>query len=125
MVAGCCCAKRMCVWGYWRPWCRAFATTTTPTAWSTAFGRFWRNGLAMGYEGLNDHHELRPDSLLAVLVGETDREGRSRVHRRNRGYPLAGLNKLNRLELVAACVGWGRPAPPTPERSAPRCGRSD
>src|SRR3977135_75125 len=29
-------------------------------------------GLALGYEDLNDHEELRKDALLAVLVEKTD-----------------------------------------------------
>jgi hypothetical protein len=29
-------------------------------------------GLALGYEDLNDHEELRKDSLLAVLVEKSD-----------------------------------------------------
>lgn len=31
-------------------------------------------GLALGYEDLNDHEELRKDSLLAVLVEKSDLE---------------------------------------------------
>ena len=30
-------------------------------------------GLALGYEDLNDHEELRNDPLLAVLVEKADR----------------------------------------------------
>jgi Transposase DDE domain group 1 len=47
-------------------------------------------GLALGYEDLNDHEELRNDPLLAVLVEKADR-----------GSPvLAGKSTLNRLELT-------------------------
>jgi len=51
-------------------------------------------GLALGYEDLNDHEELRHDPLLAVLVekGDASRER------------LAGKSTLNRLELTAAQV---------------------
>jgi hypothetical protein len=28
------------------------------------------NGLALGYEDLNDHHELRHDPVMAVLEGK-------------------------------------------------------
>ncbi|HEY6388715.1 MAG TPA: IS1380 family transposase [Candidatus Acidoferrum sp.] len=47
-------------------------------------------GLALGYEDLNDHEELRKDPLLAVLVEKADpgKEG------------LAGKSTLNRLELT-------------------------
>jgi hypothetical protein len=47
-------------------------------------------GLALGYEDLNDHEELRNDPLLAVLVekGELGKEA------------LAGKSTLNRLELT-------------------------
>ena len=33
--------------------------------------------LALGYEDLNDHDELRRDSLLALLVGRSDLTGRA------------------------------------------------
>jgi hypothetical protein len=48
-------------------------------------------GLALGYEDLNDHEQLRQDPLLGVLAGKRDlRE------------PLAGKSTLNRLELTPA-----------------------
>jgi hypothetical protein len=46
-------------------------------------------GLALGYEDLNDHDQLRADPLLAVLA---DKPGAGRE-------PLAGKSTLNRLEL--------------------------
>ena len=49
-------------------------------------------GLALGYEDLNDHEELRNDPLLAVLVEKSDL-ARER---------LAGKSTLNRLELTPA-----------------------
>ncbi len=58
--------------------------------------------LALGYEDLNDHEELRRDSLLALLVGKSDLKGGDRVRNRDRGYPLAGASTLNRLELGTA-----------------------
>jgi hypothetical protein len=45
-------------------------------------------GLALGYEDLNDHEQLRQDPLLRVLAGKRDLE-----------QPLAGKSTLNRLEL--------------------------
>lgn len=57
-------------------------------------------GLALGYEDLNDHDELRHDPLLAVLVEKADPTGQSRVRARDRGKPLAGKSTLNRLELT-------------------------
>ncbi len=56
-------------------------------------------GLALGYEDLNDHDELRHDPLLAVLVGKQDPTGQDRVRLRDRGKALAGKSTLNRLEL--------------------------
>ena len=44
-------------------------------------------GLALGYEDLNDHEELRNDPLLGMLAGKRDL-----------GAPLAGKSTLNRLE---------------------------
>jgi hypothetical protein len=49
-------------------------------------------GLALGYEDLNDHEELRKDPLLAVLVEKSDPGGEW----------LAGKSTLNRLELTPA-----------------------
>lgn len=46
-------------------------------------------GLALGYEDLNDHEQLRQDPLLGVLAGKGDL-----------GEPLAGKSTLNRLELT-------------------------
>jgi Transposase DDE domain group 1 len=48
-------------------------------------------GLALGYEDLNDHEELRRDPLLALLAGK-----------RALNEPLAGKSTLNRLELTPA-----------------------
>lgn len=46
-------------------------------------------GLALGYEDLNDHEQLRQDPLLRMLAGKADVED----------SPLAGKSTLNRLEL--------------------------
>jgi Transposase DDE domain group 1 len=61
-------------------------------------------GLALGYEDLNDHDELRRDPLLAVLAEKADPTGESRARRRDRGKALAGKSTLNRLELTPAVV---------------------
>ena len=45
--------------------------------------------LALGYEDLNDHEELRRDPLLGLLAGK-----------RELSEPLAGKSTLNRLELA-------------------------
>ncbi len=45
-------------------------------------------GLALGYEDLNDHEQLRRDPVWAMLAG-----------RRGLEQPLAGKSTLNRLEL--------------------------
>ena len=46
-------------------------------------------GLALGYEDLNDHEQLRSDPLFGLLSGKQKLE-----------TPLAGKSTLNRLELV-------------------------
>jgi hypothetical protein len=56
--------------------------------------------LALGYEDLNDHDQLRTDPLLAVLVGKGDPTGQDRVEPDDCGKPLAGKSTLNRLELT-------------------------
>ena len=45
-------------------------------------------GLALGYEDLNDHEQLRHDPLFGVLAGRPQLDA-----------PLAGKSTLNRLEL--------------------------
>ncbi|HTP06057.1 MAG TPA: IS1380 family transposase [Nitrospirota bacterium] len=59
-------------------------------------------GLALGYEDLNDHDDLRRDPLFAVLVGKGDPEGEKRERERDRGKASAGKSTLNRLELTPA-----------------------
>jgi hypothetical protein len=46
-------------------------------------------GLALGYEDLSDHEQLRTDPLLGLLSGKGELD-----------KPLAGKSTLNRLELV-------------------------
>jgi hypothetical protein len=48
--------------------------------------------LALGYEDLNDHDELRHDPIMAVLAGKLEA-------RREDCAPVAGKSTLNRLEL--------------------------
>src|SRR3989441_5164179 len=62
-------------------------------------------GLALGYEDLNDHEELRRDPLLAVLVEKEDLTGKERRRIRDQGTALAGKSTLNRMELGAAKLG--------------------
>jgi hypothetical protein len=45
-------------------------------------------GLALGYEDINDHEQLRSDPVLGILAGRTDLD-----------RPLAGKSTLNRMEL--------------------------
>ena len=45
-------------------------------------------GLALGYEDLNDHEQLRHDPVFGILAG-----------REELGQPLAGKSTLNRLEM--------------------------
>jgi hypothetical protein len=47
-------------------------------------------GLALGYEDLNDHEQLRHDPVFGVLAGRVDLD-----------RPLAGKSTLNRMELGA------------------------
>jgi hypothetical protein len=55
-------------------------------------------GLALSYEDLNDHEELRTDPVLATVVGKADPTGQDRRQKQDRGKPLAGKSTLNRLE---------------------------
>jgi Transposase DDE domain group 1 len=49
-------------------------------------------GIALGYEDINDHDELRHDPIMAVLAGKLE-AGRKDC------APVAGKSTLNRLEL--------------------------
>jgi Transposase DDE domain group 1 len=49
-------------------------------------------GIALGYEDLNDHDDLRHDPLMAVLAGKL-------AAKREECAPVAGKSTLNRLEL--------------------------
>ena len=55
--------------------------------------------LALGYEDLNDHAQLRRDPLLATAGEKRDPLGQDRVDPADRGAALAGASTLNRLEL--------------------------
>jgi hypothetical protein len=57
------------------------------------------HGLALGYEDLNDHNELRRDPLLAVCADKSDPLGLDRIHPQDQGKALASAPTLNRLEL--------------------------
>ena len=48
-------------------------------------------GIALGYEDLNDHDELRHDPVMAVLAGKLEESHANCA-------PLAGKSTLNRLE---------------------------
>ena len=52
-------------------------------------------GIALGYEDLNDHDQLRHDPVLAVVAAKLEAE-------RADCAPLAGKSTLNRLELSRA-----------------------
>lgn len=55
-------------------------------------------GIALGYEDLCDHEELRKDPLLALLAGKPDPTGSDRRQEADRGKPLAGKSTMHRLE---------------------------
>ena len=57
------------------------------------------HGLALGYEDLNDHEQLRRDPLLATACDKDDPLGQDRFNPQDRGIPLAAPSTLNRLEL--------------------------
>ena len=59
-------------------------------------------GLALGYEDLNDHDQLRQDPLIAVLTGKAEPKGTDRRRARDEGKAGAGKSTLNRLELTPA-----------------------
>lgn len=69
-------------------------------------------GLALGYEDLNDHAELRRDPLLAAAAGKSDVLGVERRCAEHRGFALASASTLNRLELSAQFFDYYRKVHP-------------
>lgn len=63
------------------------------------------SGLALGYEDLNDHEQLRYDPILKLLGGQAELD-----------QPLAGKSTLNRLEL-----GAGTRRSPSGSRTSTSC----
>jgi len=61
-------------------------------------------GLALGYEDLNDHDDLRKDYLLSTLVGKKDISGENRKKAEDKGKALASKSTLNRLELTPSAA---------------------
>lgn len=59
------------------------------------------DGLALGYEDLNDHDNLHDDLLLALALGCHDVTGVSCARERDRGHPPPASSRLNWLAL-----GW-------------------
>src|SRR5271168_1563748 len=74
---------------------RCFTDARTPELVEHAVGTLVLQrvvGIALGYEDLSDHDELRHDPVLAVLAGKL-------TAKRSDCAPLAGKSTLNRLEL--------------------------
>ena len=59
-------------------------------------------GIALGYEDLNDHNDLKWDPLVALALGKGDVEGETRHREADRGKLMASSSTLNRLELTPA-----------------------
>jgi hypothetical protein len=70
--------------------------------------------LALGYEDLNDHAQLRRDPLLAAAAGKLDVLGAERRCEEHRGFALASPSTLNRLELSAQFLDYYRKVHPEP-----------
>ncbi len=91
--------------GILRQFADCFQDYRNPTRVDHSVGELVRQrvyGLALGYEDLNDHDQLRADPLLAMLSGKDDVEGKDRRRQRDRGKAGAGKSTLNRLELTPA-----------------------
>lgn len=73
------------------------------------------HALALGYEDLNDHADLRRDPLLAAAAGKVDVLGGGRRCAEQRGFALASPATLNRLELSAQFEDYYRKVHPDPE----------
>jgi hypothetical protein len=92
MPGPCCCGRQIGGWTCCRAWRFGFEDRRQPwlishTVQEMVAQRVY--ALALGYEDLTDHDQLREDPLLAVLSGK-QRVGEE---------ALAGKSTLNRLEL--------------------------
>jgi hypothetical protein len=63
------------------------------------------NALALGYEDLNDHADLRRDPLLALAAGKLDPLGATRRSATDRGRALAAPATLQRMETAIDHAG--------------------
>lgn len=63
------------------------------------------NALALGYEDLNDHSDLRRDPLLAMAAGKLDPLGTNRRDEADRGRALAAPATLQRMETAIDHAG--------------------
>ena len=69
-------------------------------------------GLALGYEDLNDHDELRADPMMAVLTGKRNRKGPTGADSRTWARPAPAR---------ALSIGWNSHLPtPTPRHATRR-----
>jgi hypothetical protein len=84
-----------------RTWRTVLPITGTPNELNTASKRCWPSagtgGIALGYEDLHGHDDLRADALLAILAGKDDPSGQDRGRERDDGKPLAGQSTLGGL----------------------------
>ena len=97
-----CCRQPTGSWKWSGGWLAVSTITGTPGRTEHGLEALLRQrvfGIGMGYEDLNDHDEIRRDSVLALACGRNDLTGHKRARARDRAYPLAGSSTLNRLEL--------------------------
>jgi hypothetical protein len=79
--------------------------------------------LALGYEDLNDHDDLRHDPLLAVLAGKADPSGMDRQLARDRGdhRPKAAAHALANAEPGRTICDTDPTTPCGPSASSRYC----
>jgi len=67
-------------------------------------------GIALRYEDVVDHDQLRADPFLATVVGATDPSGQQRRPARDRGKALTqrGTSTLDRLDLRMGDVAYDK-----------------
>jgi hypothetical protein len=75
----CCCARCIAGSSCWDGWQAALSTADSPLLVKHPLEEMLAQrvyGLALGYEDLNDHEQLRSDPLLAVLSGKRELKSR-------------------------------------------------
>ena len=106
MAGRCCCARRIARSVCCSAWRGCFTDARDPQRIEHSLSEMLAQriyGLALGYEDLNDHEQLRHDPLLAVLAGqrETGRTAGGQEHAEPAGTDAGGFAARERYHKIS------------------------